>query len=154
MKMLLVGGNKYNLADINDREKLHKWVDQWVEENFEDLLMNGELEPEVAQVHELISEEDSVALHGMWFNGNLQITHWYEPITDYLDEMDISYTVLHNGDVDMYLKGEHIIFTREEVHNKDKNNTYVVCEDGIIRKEVLEKFGLYYVKDYYLPRVS
>lgn len=154
MKMLQVGGNKYNLTDINDREKLHKWVDQWVEENFEDLLMNGELKSEVAHVHELISEEDSVSLHGKWFNGNLEITHWYEPLTEYLEEMEISYEVLHNGDVDMFLKGEHIIFTREEVVSKEDEYTYVVCEDGIIRKEVLEKFGLYYVKDYYLPRVS
>lgn len=152
--MLQVGGNKYNLTDINDREKLHKWVDQWVEENFEDLLMNGELKSEVAHVHELISEEDSVSLHGKWFNGNLEITHWYEPLTEYLEEMEISYEVLHNGDVDMFLKGEHIIFTREEVVSKEDEYTYVVCEDGIIRKEVLEKFGLYYVKDYYLPRVS
>lgn len=152
--MLYVEGKAYNLADINDREELHKVIDQWVEDNFEDLLMNGDLEPEVAQVHAFISEEDSVNLHGKWFNGNLSITHWYEPLVGYLDEMGIPYEVLGNGDVDVFLKGKNIVFTRSgKPLHREVNTKVEVCESGIIRKELLEKYGLYYVKDYYLPKV-
>jgi len=152
--MLLVGGEVYDLTDIKDREKLHIWVDQWVEEHFEELLMNGDLKPEVKQIHELISEEERELLHGKWFNQHLTITHWYEPLTDYLDEMNIQYKVLTNGDVDMFYNGEHIVFTRDENYIKESGNKYEVSKDGIIRRETLEKYGLYFVKDYYLPSVT
>lgn len=152
--MIKLWGKVYDLTDIDSREELHKELDKWVEDNFEELLMNGELAGEVSQVHELISEQDSLKLNGTWFNGNLQIEHWYEPLTDYLNEMEIRYEVLENGDVDMFLEGQHIIFSRKEVENKRKQYLYEECVDGIIKREVLEKYGLYYVKDYYLPKIA
>lgn len=152
--MLIVGEVTYDLTNINDREELHKWVDQWVEENFEDLLMNGELDPELAQFHELISEEDRESLHGKWFNGNLEIKHWYEPITEYLKEMEVSYEELENGDIVIYVGGEEVVFTRNLEPEEEKGVRYEICKDGIIRRDVLEKYGFYYVKDYYLPKVA
>ena len=75
-------------------------------------------------------------------------------MTDYLDEMNIQYKVLTNGDVDMFYNGEHIVFTRDENYIKESGNKYEVSKDGIIRRETLEKYGLYFVKDYYLPSIT
>lgn len=152
--MLRVEGGLYNLTDNKDREDLHKAIDKWVEDNYEERLMSGEFDTEIARIHELISEEDREKLHGTWFEGNLVITHWYEPITGYLDDMEIPYTITATGDVDMYYGGKHIVFTRGTPYEEDVNQSYELCTDGIIRRDTLEKYGLYYVKDYYLPRVG
>lgn len=152
--MLKVGGEIYNLTDIESRESLHSKIDEWVENNFEAELMSGELDDEISKVHALISEENSEELDGKWFKGQLTINHWYEPLTEFLDGMNISYTVLLNGDVEMSYSGKQIVFTREKVDLHNEDTHYEWCKDGIIRRNILEKFGLYFVKDYYLPRLT
>lgn len=150
--MLKVGGRKYNLTDSKDREELHNKVDSWVEDNRLDLLMSGELSEELSNVHELISDENSEGLSGTWFEKGLTMEHWYEPVTDLLEEMDIEYKVFPNGDVKMFYFGRDVVFTRYSKVSPKEDSSYEVCLDGIIRRDVLEKYGIYYVKEYYLPK--
>lgn len=148
-------GVVYDITNSSDREELHKSIDKWLEDNYEELLMSGEIDEELSRVHEIISEQESDLLDGKWFKNTVTIEHWYEPITDFLGEMDFEYVVCKDGDINAYVNGITVVFTRKTKHAEDDEYTkYISCPSGIVEKEVLELLGMSYVKDYYIPRVS
>lgn len=162
-KMLMVNGERYKLTERNGREQLHQYIDQWVVDNYPNDLLNGGLEDELSLIHEYVSAENRKSLEGTWFDKGLVIEYWHEPITDYLDKMDMEYTKYEDGTVGFNYKGKYIVFTRDlgnyDLLKEDNRSEWETKEDrvievkeGLISKEELEKLGMSYVKDYYLPK--
>lgn len=162
--MLIVNGVRYKLTDRDEREQLHQYIDQWVVDNNIKNVLNGDLKEELALVHEYVSTENRENLEGSWFDGDLVIEYWYEPITKYLDKVNIEYEEYEEGTVGFRYRGKHIVFTRDQNKYDEvkgdlisewelKEERVIEVKEGIITKEELEKLGMSYVKDYYLPRV-
>lgn len=161
--MLRVNGERYKLTERDERERLHQYIDQWLLENYQRDLLRGRLKGELALFHEYVSAEDMSNLEGKWFNKGLTVEYWHESITEYFDKMGIDYKKYEDGTIGFNYKGKYIVFTRSlseyDNYKEDIRSEWEVKEDiiievvgGLISKEELERLGMSYVKDYYLPR--